>query len=435
METAVTVDLLIQAIYALAIGLFIGLEREHHNIAEDLAPNEAPEGRGAGIESVLGVRTFALSSLLGWTVGFAGATWSWLPPVGFSAMSAFIAMQYVTDRSQGRGLTTEIAALLTFVLGMLVNRDPALAVTLALATTLLLISKPWVHKLVTRLRRMELSGTLQLLILLAIVLPLLPEEPIDPWGALPPRKIGWFVVLIAGISYIGYILSRLLGERRGAGLTGLVGGLTSSTAVTISMAKASRGEGMRTPAQMSVFLANSIMFARVIAITSVLSRTVALRLAIPMASMGAVMLLGGLWKWRVAAREAHPTGELNDTTKLRNPFELIPAIKWGIVLSAVLLLAVVAQDLLGDRGVYAAAALSGIADVDAITLAVTKHAADGSLAVDVAILGVTIAVMCNTVVKGAIALIGGGRAFGWHVILVFGLAIATGGTAALLGQF
>jgi uncharacterized membrane protein (DUF4010 family) len=430
-----TIDLLIQAAYAVAIGLFIGLEREHHRLAEDIADNETPKEHDVHFVSPLGVRTFALISLFGWITGFVGQTWPWLPAVGFMAVGALVGLQYVLGREHDLGLTTEAAALIAFVLGMLVNIERALAVPLALATALLLMSKPWMHALIGRVRRMELSGTLQLLILLAIVLPLLPEQPLDPWNALPPRKIGLFVALIAGIGYVGYFLSRIMGERRGAGLTGIVGGLTSSTAVTIAMAKASGGPGMRAPAQMAVFLANSIMFIRVIVITALLSPAVAVRLAVPMASMGLVMLAGGVWKWRVAAREAYQAAELSDATKLRNPFELIPAIKWGLVLSAVLLLAVIAQDMLGDQGVYAAAALSGVADVDAITLAVAKQAGDGALAIHVASLGVTIAVICNTLVKGGIALFSGGRAFGWHVLLVFGLTIVAGGAAALLSGF
>jgi uncharacterized membrane protein (DUF4010 family) len=121
---------------------------------------------------------------------------------------------------------------------MLVHYERSLAVAVALATTALLISKPWLRAVMPRLRRVDLTATLQLAIVLAVVLPLLPQTAIDPWGILRPREIGWFIVLIAGISYVGYVASRLWGEQRGAGVTGLVGGLTSSTAVTAAMAQA-----------------------------------------------------------------------------------------------------------------------------------------------------------------------------------------------------
>lgn len=433
----VTTDLLIQAAYAVGIGLVIGLEREHHYIAEDLAPNETPEGQGMvgkNSDAGLGVRTFALLSLLGWLIGHAGLFWTWLPAVGLMVAAALVAVQYALSRNtQGAGLTTETAALVTFMLGMLVHHDHALAVALALATTLLLISKPWMHSLVARLRRVELTATLQLLILLAIVLPLLPTEPMDPWEALPPRKIGLFVILIAGLSYVGYVASRILGGRRGVGLTGILGGIASSTAVTVAMSKVGQREDMRHPAQLAVLLANSVMFVRVIVITAVLSPTVALRLALPMDVMAGVMLLGGLWKWRVMAREDGEDLDITQVGELRNPFAILPALKWGVVLSAVLLMATLAQDVLGNRGLVVASALSGIADVDAITLAVTRQASEQAISLDIATLAITVAVISNTVIKAGMALVGGGRRFGLHIVLIAIATMAAGAVAAIFG--
>jgi uncharacterized membrane protein (DUF4010 family) len=440
MDITVTADLLIQVAYALAIGLFIGLEREHHILSEDIPPHETPAQRGVAKDEwgvALGVRTFALLSLLGWAIGFGGLAWPWLPPLGLVVIGILVAVQYVvTRRAEGTGLTTEVAAVLTFVLGMIVNHDRALAVALALATTLLLIAKPWVHALVGKLRRVELSGTLQLLILLAIVLPLLPTEARDPWGALPPRKIGLFVVLIAGISYVGYILSRIIGGRRGMGLTGIIGGLASSTALTVAMTKMGRkSPDIRKPAQMAIFLANTVMFIRVIVITAVLSRTVATRLAIPMGVMAAVMLAGGAWKWRAAHKESKQGVEVDTGETFKNPFALLPALQWGAVLCAVLLLATLAQKWLGDRGLLAAAAVSGLADVDAITLAVTRQAAQNEITVSVGTLAVTIAVLSNTLVKAGMALFGGGRAFGLSIVVVALATVTAGIVSALLASW
>jgi uncharacterized membrane protein (DUF4010 family) len=435
-----TADLLLQAAYALAIGLFIGLEREHHTLSEEISPHETPAQHGMGegdSGSPLGVRTFALLSLLGWAIGFGGTAWPWLPPLGLVVVGVLVAVQYVVARrDENAGLTTEVAAVLTFVLGMLVNHDRALAVALALATTLLLIAKPWVHAVVVKLRRVEVSGTLQLLILLAVVLPLLPTEARDPWGALPPRKIGLFVILIAGISYVGYILSRIVGGRRGVGLTGIIGGLASSTALTVAMTKMGRkNPDIRKPAQMAIFLANTVMFIRVIVITAVLSRTVALRLAIPMGVMAAVMLTGGAWKWRAALKESKQGMEVDTGETFKNPFALLPALQWGAVLCAVLLLATLAQRWLGNRGLLAAAGVSGLADVDAITLAVTRQAAQNEIAVHVATLAVTVAVLSNTLVKAGMALFGGGRKFGLSIVLVALATVAAGIISALLASW
>ncbi len=221
------VTLLGNSAIAVGIGLFIGLEREHRDI-------EVSHGKEHG-ETVLGVRTFALVSLTGWLCALLGTRLPWLPVAGVIGTSALFAVGHVRDGESGRGLTTEIAAVATFLLGMLVHTHRSLAVALGLVTMLLLLSKPWFGAWVPRLRRMDLTATLQLLIVLAIGLPLLPNEPIDPWHVLAPRKIGWFITLIAGMSYVGYVLNRILGPERSAGLTGLVGGLASSTAVTAAM--------------------------------------------------------------------------------------------------------------------------------------------------------------------------------------------------------
>lgn len=436
MDVTVATDILVQIAYALGIGLVVGLEREHNSLAEGIAPTETPADRGVIAtegRTALGVRTFALLALFGWISGYAGQTWAWVPPLALVAVVVLVAAEYVVTRgTQGVGLTTESAALITFVLGLIVHRERALAVALALATTLLLIAKPWVHSLVIKLRRVELSATLQLLVLLAIVLPLLPSEPLDPWGALPPRKIGLFVILIAGLSYVGYILSRVVGGHRGVGLTGILGGLTSSTAVTVTMSKLGSDEHMRRPAQLAVFLANTIMFGRVIVITAVLSRDVAMRLALPMSLMAAVMLGAALWKWLAMRRHDGDDESVSQHSELRNPFALLPALTWGVVLSAVLLFATLAQNALGDRGVLVAAATSGLADVDAITLAVTRQAADQTLSIGIATLAITIAVVSNTLIKAGMALVGGGRGFGVPVGLVAVLAVAVGITGAAL---
>ena len=431
LDAAILIDLA----YALGIGVFVGLEREHHDISYG-----GDDEDGAANETIFGVRTFALLSLLGWGCAHAGMEWPWLPPVGLLAVGGFALAQYFVARDQGQGLTTEVAALLTYVLGALVVVNRPLAVALALATTLLLISKPVVKRVIVKVRRVELSATLQLLILLAIVLPLLPSDPIDPWEAIPPRKIGMFVILIGGIGYVGYVLSRVLGQRKSAGLTGLVGGLTSSTAVTAAMAQAaSRSPSMRVPGQLATFLANVVVFPRVLIVTAVLSREVAMSLAYPLAGMGLVMLCGAALAWRAMrkeeAEEADDVEQEPEEPMFENPFALIPALKWGAVLCGVLLLAAGAKELLGDSGLLAAAAASGLADVDAITLAVSQQAANDTLSVDIASLAIAIAVISNTVVKGGIALFAGGREFGSNIAKVFFLAIVVGGGVAAASTF
>lgn len=425
---------LIDAAYALGIGLVIGLEREHSVVSPDGEPPAHDSPADGGEHPALdpderpvpmGARTMALLALLGWLLAFLGERDPWLLPIGLFTITALIGAQMYLGREIG--MTTEAAGVVVVLLGALSHTDRALAVALCLATTVLLVSKPWMRRFIFHLRRIELTATLQLLLLIAIVLPLLPTEPVDPWGALPPRKIGTFIVLIGGVQYVGYVLTRLLGPTRGAGLAGLVGGLTSSTAVTVSMARAARQSPELTrPSQLATYLANTVMPVRVAIIAGAISFQVGTRIAAAMAAMALVLLVAAAVTWlRLRHEPAAPRGAI----QLKNPFELLGALMWGAILCAVLLVAKLATRWMGDEGFLIAAALSGLTDVDAITLAAAAQARDQALSFDIAALAITIAVAMNTVVKGAMAWLGGGARFGRPVVLVFagaiGLAVAT----------
>jgi len=331
-------------------------------------------------------------------------------------------------------LTTEVAALVTFGIGMAVERDRMLAIALGLTTTLLLVSKPWVRTFVPRLKRMDLVATLQLLILVAIVLPVLPSEASDPWGVLAPRRIGIFVVLIAGISYVGYVLHRLLGDRNSAGITGLVGGLASSTAVTVAMSQRVRADqSFREPAQLAICLASAVMFVRVIVVCYLVDATVARALFAP---LGAMALVTGGAALLVARRirKASAGGD-RSSIELANPFSLLPALKWGLVFAAVLVATAAARDAFGDAGAVASAAIAGLVDVDAVTLATARQASEGGLPVGSAALAITNAVVANTVVKGGIAWASGGRRLARGLSLAFAVTIAVGlAIAAIVGS-
>lgn len=407
--------------YALGIGILLGLERQHREVSREPDHSE---------DASIGVRTFALLSLLGWLTRYLAEDLPWLPLAVIGLAGVLLVSQHWVYRHERSGITTEIAALIALVLGMLVSENRLIAATLAILTTVVLISKPWVGVAVSKLRRVELTGTLQLLIAVAIVLPLLPSEAPDPWGALPPQSIGFFIVLIAGLSYVGYFLSRILGKRRGVGVTGIVGGITSSTAVTATMAQsASKDPTTRQPGQLAVFLANTMLFGRVLVLTAAVSRPLALAIAAPMGAMGLVMLVASLFGLpALRARGEDDT----EGPELTNPFALLPALKWGVVLSAVLLIAAIAADTFGSEGLLAVSAISGLADVDPITLAVARQAVAGDASISLAALAITIAVIANFVVKGGIALLGGGRAFGARVVVVFALASVLGIGVALV---
>jgi uncharacterized membrane protein (DUF4010 family) len=326
------------------------------------------------------------------------------------------------------GVTTELAALLTVAYGLLVHVEARLAVALALVTTLVLLSKPWINVVMPRLLRTELIAALQFLIVVAVVLPLLPEETVDPWGVLAPRRIGLFVVLVAGVGFVGYVLARLLGKARAAGLTGVVGGLVSSTAVTANMAQEAARPGSDIPScQLAVLAANAIMPLRVVVIVLAVSPVTSRSLAAPMVAMSLVLVLAA-WRAGRAARAARPARAADRELPVTNPFALLPALKWGAFLCTVLLVAHFARQWLGDAGLLATAAISGLADVDAISLVCARDVVAGGLSSNTAALAITIAVMSNSVVKAGIARISGGKAFGRGI----GFALGAGMVAALL---
>jgi uncharacterized membrane protein (DUF4010 family) len=426
----VDLALFVEALYAIGIGLVVGFEREHHDISHGLDPHEEPGAEQGNRETVLGARTFALLGLVGWLLGFLGEVVPWALPAGIVAVTALVALQHL--RSPGDyGLTTEVAAIGVALLGALVRTDAALAVAIALITTFLLAAKPWTRKLLVRARRIEVTATIQLLILVAIVLPILPPDPVDPWDALPPRKVGMFVVLIAGVQYVGYVLTRVLGPDRGVGLTGLVGGLTSSTAVTMSMARAARETpDLLRQSRLAVYLANIVMPVRVAIISGLVSAAVGRQVAVVLAGMVIALLVAAFIEWRALRGAARPA---STTLELSNPLSLWSALVLGAVLCAVLLVSTIATAELGRGGLFLAAVVSGFADVDAVTLSAAEQARAGAIDAAGAALAIALAVAANTVAKAGMAIGAGGRRFGGPIAIAFGAGIALSIATAALG--
>ena len=413
--------LLIDAGGAVGIGLLVGLEREHRAIEQHAGPSE---------DVLLGVRTFALLGLFGWTSAYLSDLWPWLPPVALLVTAVIATLSFLRTSDLAPGLTTEVAALVTFNLGLLVHHHRSLAISLGVVTTLLLISKPWFGVLIPRLRRVDLTATLQLLIVLAIVLPLMPIEARDPWGVLSPRRIAIFVTLVAGVQYVGYVLGRALGPGRSAALTGVLGGMVSSTAVTAAMAQQARSStSMIAPGQVATLLASAVMAVRIVVLLAIIAPPVALAAAPSMSVLGAGLLAAALWLRRKRRSDAtHAVGEV----EVQNPMSLIPAIKLGAVFTVVLVLAAVGHEWLGDRGVVGAAALAGLADVDAIVLAVGRTVQSGQVTARTALIAVIVAVASNTVVKVVIAWWSGGRRFAGYFAVASALALAAALAVAAL---
>jgi len=422
-----------EAAMAVALGLMMGLERERSGFERSQEGQEIPHhrretDRAEALHGSLGARTFALLTLLGWISVKVGGESLALPIAVMAFAALLIGLFYYETSSSDRGLTTEIAALTAPLLGMLLTRDALLAVAMAVIVTLLLLSKPWIRAWIPRLHREDLTAAMQLLIVFAILLPMLPQRALDPWGVLSPRKVGWMVALIAAVDFLGYALNRVLGARRGAVLTGLVGGLVSSTVVTVTMSRQAREDAsLRAPGQVAVMLACGVMGLRVAILAGVVGGPTLVRpLVLPMAVMVLVLLGASTWIYRQGTMV--PTGE---EIPLRNPFHLKRAAGWGLALASVLLASAAARAWFGDRGLLVAAGLSGLADVDAITLAVSSQVRGVGLPAATAVLAIMLAIAANTFAKAGFAWISGGRPFGQRLAGFLGASLG----AALLAAW
>lgn len=388
-------DLFLRFGVAIAIGFVIGLQREFAK-------------GGADREIVAGERTFALFGLAGCLAAFVtNQLSSPLPFVGIILFLGILgAAPYFVEAWRGRtGLTTEVAIVIKILIGALCYWGYlTLAAAIGIATTVLLSLKLETDKFVRTLTREDISAALQLAVITAIVLPVLPNEAIFslPFDVLNPYKIWLMVVFISGISFLGYVAIKIFGPQQGIGLTGFLGGLVSSTAVTLSFSERSNREPqLAKPFVLAITVAWTMMFARVLVEVGVLKRRLLQEVWMPIVAAGAVGLLYCLYLY-ISQR----TTEKGDM-EFSNPFDLKSAIKFGLLYGLVLLLSRVAQMYLGNAGIYLSSIVSGAADVDAIALSMAELSSTGRVDLETASNAIVLAAMSNTAVKGGIAYFGG----------------------------
>jgi len=412
-------ELFQQLAVALAVGLLIGIERGWHE-----------RGAGEG-HRIAGLRTFGL-------IGLLGALWALLAAemgeliLGFSfaAFAVLVVAAHVLDArsDQDYGITTAVAALVTFALGALAARGHlTVAAACAVVTATLLGLKPMLHSWLEQIEQRELYAIFKMLLISVVLLPILPDEGYGPWQALNPYEIWLLVVLIAGISFVGYFAVKIAGSRRGIVITSLFGGLASSTAVTLSLARLGR-QNLTAQSLLAagVILAAGTMFPRMLLEVSVVNRELLSSLSAPLLGMMMVSYLAvPLLLFSIEReRQVH-------AVTIRNPFELLPALKFGLLLVVVMLAAKGFQQGFGDAGLYAVAAISGISDVDAITLSVARLAR-GELDGTVAVQAIVIAACVNTLVKGLMVSFICRGTMSWQVMATFTLTVIAGTVITLL---
>ena len=404
---------------ALAIGLMIGLQREFaHRVR---APGDA------GDVVFAGARTFPLMAILGCASAFLASEFG-QPSIIVGVLvvaGLIIAVAHYFEALQGEsGITTEIAALITIVIGALCFQGRIeIAAALGVAVTVLLALKIQTQQFVQKLEPTDVYATLKFCVISVIILPILPQTGMGspPLDVLVPFRIWLMVIFISGISFLGYVLIKVVGTRRGVGLTGILGGLASSTAVTLSFSQRSRSVGgLDRSFALAILLAWAIMFVRVFVEIAALNRALLATIWIPLvAALSVTAGYCGYLYWK----ESSSSQEEED--RFKNPFELGPALTFGLLYAVILLGAKAASMYLGDTGIYLSSVAGGLMDVDAITLSMAElSGTEGTLDVRTAARAVILATASNTVVKGGIVLATGSAGLRRAILPGFILTLA-----------
>jgi uncharacterized membrane protein (DUF4010 family) len=295
---------------------------------------------------------------------------------------------------------------------------------------LMLALKEWLHRLARKIDTADVEATLKFAIVTLIILPLVPDQNYGPapLDVLNPYKVWLMVVLISGLNFASYLLIKVLGAEHGIGIAGLLGGLASSTAVTLGFSQRSRQADADAAAlALGILLAWTVMFFRVVVMTWVISSPLGLRVGAAIGALCIVSLGACYWLWR--RRRAQERGEVKAG---QNPFELDEAIKFGLLFGVVVFVAKAAQVYLGDAGLYLAAGIAGLTDVDAITLAMADLARNDAQNLEVATRAIVIAALANTLVKSGLAASLGSPELRRLTLPISGFLFAAGVLAAVL---
>ncbi len=398
-STASITQYLPSIVLSLAIGLLIGAEREWSQRQEKT-------------ERVMaGIRTFGLLGLLG---GLSALLNDVLGDYAWAVMSLLVALLvaagYIAQSrmTQDWGMTTEVAMLITFVLGILASAgQPMIAAGLGVLVAALLSLKKLLHSQVHRLTPKEVSGALQLLFISVVMLPLLPNHTMGPLEVFNPYVTWWMVVMIAGLGFVAYVAIRVAGPRSGILLTSALGGIVSSTAMTLTLSRLAPKIDRPDTLAAGLLLTAGLMFPRVLIVCTVLAEELFSQLVFALSLATLIYLVAAIW---LSFRSAgHPSGNgSNLGTQLQNPFELGSALKFTAMLVGIMFAVELARRYLGNTGVYALAVISGAADVDAITLSLSRLVGT-ELSIDIATKSILLAALSNSLVKFVMVWIVAGR--------------------------
>lgn len=406
-----THTLIFKFLFSLTIGLLIGLEREHRTKQETFA----------------GIRTFPLISVLGTLSALVYEQyWQgilWVVSVGIVAL---VLINFFLEYQKDIGATTEIAILISYLLGILVYYEHYyISAVLAVLTTFLLALKRTLEGFAKKLSQDDILAILKFAIVTIVIYPLLPDKYIGPFNAFNPKHIWEVVVIVSSLDLVSYLILRWKGTKT-LWLTGVIGGLISSTAVSYELAKLSkRYPSVIYSALFGIILAWLIMNFRVIFLATVVNPSIVLDVSIPMVaiSIGYVVYIGFIFfKYRENILEMS-SQEINFT----NPYEISSAIQFAAIYAVVIFMVKVLNTYYGSSGVYIASLISGIIDVDAITLSLSSMAKNGGLETVVAVKGIVIAALSNAFFKSFYVQIFGDKFVSKYIWILFFITILIGG--------
>ncbi len=384
------------------IGLLVGIERER--------------GKKPSAKTFAGVRTYPLISILGFLSAFIASFTTYIvyAAVFFIFGLLVIISYYFSSKTGGIGGTSEITHFIVYLLGSLVFWNYVLlAGAVAVVLVTFLTFKSEFRALAGKVENEDIFAAIKFAIITIIILPLLPDQTYGPFDVLNPRKIWYMVVLISTISFVGFILFKLIGANKGIFLLSVLGGIASSTATTTSFAGQSKNMPhlSRNLAAGSV-LASSIMFPRILVILGVLNFEFAESLIVPVTIFTIVGLIVSRMIWsRKGAMVAQDI-------ELQNPFRVLFAIKFGILFGIILFVSAAANQYFGHEGIYYTSFFAGIADLDAIALSLVDMV-EKTIPIDVASNAIIIAFGMNTLVKAVIASTMGSKELRKYAILGF----------------
>jgi uncharacterized membrane protein (DUF4010 family) len=397
-------NIFLDLLLSLILGILIGIERGARKERET--------------HEIVGIRTFALIGLFGGISAYIGVKYNAsFIIISFFSLSLFLLILYIMELKiqRGVGITTVMAAFITYSLGVLVIfGEKTLAIALAVVVTLLLSLKPRLHYLIKKIDEAELYAILKLLLITVVVLPLLPDKGYGPGEFFNPYRIWFFVILIAGISFVGYIFAKLFGQERGFILTSVFGGIASSTALTLNYARIGRKEECSNLLTLGILISWFLMFPRIFIIAIIINIKLLTYLLLPFITLSMVLFIFALVYWF----KSNEKKILNTNLIIfNNPLQLKPALEFGLLLVAIMFLTYLFRIYFGRYGIYAIAVISGITDVDAITLTVTSLSKT-DLGLQIAANAILLASIINTIVKGLFVVFISHRVLKKNIIIV-----------------